>query len=948
MSDQSIGSVSASVLLRTDSFLSAAAQAVSAFMNMGASMEAQAASTQAAVEASMAAMGVAIIGLGVTVAAESIKIGSEMEQMFLHLQANTGSTDAQLSEMKDGILQLGKESGESFQSLADGMMHVRNMTFQGADAMKVMQAATEAAVATGAQASNTANLLATTMHEFNIAAGEALPTMNLLLVAAQKGNTTLQQFVDASGQVFGQAANMGISLRDAATAMATLSLHGFTAATAATQLLGLFKQMSQPTATVEKYIASLGESGKILAEDFTSAGVRARGFSGILDDVRAVAAQTGTSFDELAEHLFVAQRGGRAALVLLGSGTKDYQQVAQDLADAQEGKITPAQKGYNTELESMGTQMNRLKNESGAAAKAFYDNWEPVLTKLVKLAGDLAHLFSLLGPRQGPDAHITPEELGRRFADYGGHAYGAGASTGVGSPRAAIEAQLARVGRMVSSKPPTSLTDIFGGQVPSQFDMSNVAGLNDPTLFQGRRTPPAKPDPLGGLTQEQADRNDAIMERYNVRRELAEERAAERSRKRGATEAQRKIDEAARTAQKVAEEVKKAEDNSYAATHSRYQVELKDAEERYRSEMLSAKGNAKAIADIQAGYVAIKKRLMEEEFRAQGDYIQRAFAQVIEDAKRKENLAKETAEKLQRIEDERNRQQRRAEEDGARYGEAIQREFEKNIEGAVKSATEKIKELGKEMNRQTQAMAQQSADLVRNSKTFLADQDNQEREARLKSLNDLKASLQAKLALVKKYSADYWAIMQRIQQIDEEIDKAKVKSPWEQMIQNMQDFAKKTLVTDLGNAFVNGWKGFFKTILGQFEQMIAQMAAQALVAGIFNLLGMGGGLGGGLFGGAVGGLFSGGFDNPSNDRAANRWGWDLASHLSKGIDSYNNQRGGMARSLAGAGASGGGGMNIHVNMTGDNHFHGDQDARHVADAIAWHTQSRLTVMRKPK
>jgi TP901 family phage tail tape measure protein len=924
--------------LRTDAFLAAAMQAANAFQAMGDTMEEKAAATQAAVEASTLAMGAAFVGLGVAIAGAVIKIGSDMEQMMLHLQANTGSTDAQMQEMSTTIMRLGKESGASFESIAGGMQHVRNFGYQAADSTKILTAAMQAAVATGADTNATANLLASTMHQFGIETDQSSQTMNALLVAAQRGNMTLEQFVTQSNRVFSVAANMGVSLKDAAAAMSTLTARGFDAGRAASNLVDIMLKIANPTASARKYIESLGDAGKQLGEDFTATGLKARGLSQVLEDIAQVARDTGQPLDDVMLKLITGIRGGTGAMALAGTGADDYRERLTALQEAIDGKVTPSQTAYNKELGSLATQMGRLKNDGAAAAKSFYDSWEPVLTKLTRLVANLADQWVRT------NTTTVPEDLARRGeaiaswmnprTDLGNRAPWTFPDA---AQQAAQRASDAEIERRLGLNPANPIQSL---------DLSEWARTHShPAARPGGGAGEFQFDPTGGLTKAQRQYNDMVMAQYRAQ-EKAQKDAAKAG-EQAQREANRAAEEAARTAEKTAETVKAAMDRAYAATHSRYQVERKDADEQYREDIAAARGNARAKQEIMLGYVATIRRIREEQLKEDGDYMKSTFDRLVEDAKKKADLAKETAEKLKRIEEERDRQQKRAEESGNRWVKAIQEEQKKGWDGVAESAKKAVKRLFDDLNTQTDTMLGRIQHQMQGMRSPL-DTDTEQREKRVRELEDFKLALQQKLAAVKRYSAEYFIIMQRIKQIDDEIDKAKIKSPWEQMILDMQDFAKKTLVNDLGNAFVNGWKGFFKTLLGQFEQMLAQMAAQALVAGIFNLLGMGGGLGGGFFGGVMGGLFGSGFDSPTNDRAANRWGWDLASHLSAGVDSYNHQRGGMARSLSGAGAGAGGGLQVNVNMTGDHHYASGMDARRVADEIAFHTQARLTVMRKPK
>ena len=85
----------------------------------------------------------------------------------------------------------------------------------------------------------------------------------------------------------------------------------------------------------------------------------------------------------------------------------------------------------------------------------------------------------------------------------------------------------------------------------------------------------------------------------------------------------------------------------------------------------------------------------------------------------------------------------------------------------------------------------------------------------------------------------------------------------------------------------------------------------------------------------VGGFF--GFDDAANDSKARGWGWDFAKHFTRGMDSFQAQRGGSSPSPIPASQS----QNpITINM----HYTGQQpetDAKEMGLRIAWEVQKAL-------
>lgn len=140
----------------------------------------------------------------------------------------------------------------------------------------------------------------------------------------------------------------------------------------------------------------------------------------------------------------------------------------------------------------------------------------------------------------------------------------------------------------------------------------------------------------------------------------------------------------------------------------------------------------------------------------------------------------------------------------------------------------------------------------------------------------------------------------------------------------------------LGGAFQKVFVGdthhLFNDLLNSFIQLLSQMAAKAVAAGIANLI-FGGS--GGFLGGVFGAF---GFDDATNDKKASRWGYDFASNFQDGISDFQNVHGRAARSATTSDTSG----DIHVHLhIGSVHNHTEADMGQMAEQLAWHVQTGL-------
>jgi TP901 family phage tail tape measure protein len=376
-----LGTIAAHLSLQTGQFFSALETAGARLSVFGATAETQlskVAGHGVNLSTAMLAAGAGIAaGLGV-----AVKAGADWQKTLTSVGNNTTMTSAQIRQMSIDVQDLGSKSAAPLDQLAEGYMHVINFGWRpGAEALGILTEAQKSAVATGGNAANTANILAGVLHEFGMQAGEAGRAMNMLHLAAAQGNMTLEQFDQAAGPAFAMAANLGVSVNDAAAAMSALTRHGFNAADAATQVRNIMAHIVAPAHAVREEIAKLSKiTGIDLVRDFTSAGLHARGLSGVMADLAAVHEKTGIDIMKL----IPAMRGGVGAMALAGTGARDYRDILASLADAMAGRVNPSAEGFARTQATLAAQTQILKNNLVILSAAVLTAVGPAITSLTR------------------------------------------------------------------------------------------------------------------------------------------------------------------------------------------------------------------------------------------------------------------------------------------------------------------------------------------------------------------------------------------------------------------------------------------------------------------------------------------------------------------------------------------------------------------------------------
>lgn len=318
------------------------------------------------------------------------KLGSDFEAMTQKWANNSTMTTTQLGQMRAAVLAIGKDTGTSFEQLAEGMQHVTNYGYQGAASVSILSEANKSAVATGASAADTANILANTMHEFGMKTEDAAKAMNVLHLASAMGNTTLQEFDQYAQTALGVAANFGVKLTDVTSALTALTQHGYDMPKAATQVESMIAHIAnadQVPGVTKKLEALYRLTGIDLPKAYSAWGLAHYGLHGVLE---MTAQAVGHNTSEITK-LIPAQRGGFGAMSLIGTAAADYTKALQAQNAVMSGKSDPTQKAYTATMGTAQQQFARLTREVEAGLIPAGEKLLPTLERSIPALQALAN-----------------------------------------------------------------------------------------------------------------------------------------------------------------------------------------------------------------------------------------------------------------------------------------------------------------------------------------------------------------------------------------------------------------------------------------------------------------------------------------------------------------------------------------------------------------------------
>lgn len=359
-----------------------------------------------------ATLGLTALAGGILAVGAAVAQAGKFDEYTTEIANNANMTDAALQQMQGTVLQVAANTGQNMDQIAQGFMHVSDEGFKGAAGVDVLTTAAESAASTGANVSNVANLLATTLHQWGLGSEYAAQTMDTLHIASALSNVTLDQFTSGLRNVAPAAMAVGIPIDQTAAALAVMTQNGYTANQAGTQLRGMFTHISDPLPAAKKAIEELSRTtGVDLVHDFSQTGLATKGLTGVLSDIATATHGDVQAFAELttgqklsadqanlvtqASHgnlqalqaMVPATRGLFAEYVLTNNGAKDYLDILRQISAGHEGAGVTAQNFARWQA-TLGAQTQILAANVKVAAIELGNEFLPVFQAAVSFIID--------------------------------------------------------------------------------------------------------------------------------------------------------------------------------------------------------------------------------------------------------------------------------------------------------------------------------------------------------------------------------------------------------------------------------------------------------------------------------------------------------------------------------------------------------------------------------
>lgn len=352
--------------------------------------------------AAMAALPVAAVGY------EAIKSATDYQKQLALLQTQANSTAKQVAELNGQMLRLGTTMGYSGSTMATAMYHIASEGYHGADAMKILTAASKGARTGNADLEATTNALVHTMKDLHMPVARAQEVMGGLHKIVGVGNMRMEDLVQVIGRLLPSAQNFGLGLRPVGAALATMTRLGYNAQIATNGLRMTFAMIAAPSSKAASIFKDIGLNQGQLAMDMRGPNglvVALRDLHTHLDETAKRLGLTGKQMQVFeATALSKAFGGGRssAAILALSQNTQDLTSNLNTLGKTT-GWAGALQNAFKTTQQTAAMRTAQMKAAIQNSLISLGQTLIPiVLPPLTKMATALASAFQWFSKLPAP------------------------------------------------------------------------------------------------------------------------------------------------------------------------------------------------------------------------------------------------------------------------------------------------------------------------------------------------------------------------------------------------------------------------------------------------------------------------------------------------------------------------------------------------------------------
>lgn len=192
------------------------------------------------------------------VAAAAVKVGADFEAQMSRVQAISGATGEDFTKLNDQALQLGADTSFSAKQAAEGMENLASAGFSTQEIMAAMPGMLDLAASSGEDLATSADIAASTLRGFGLAADQAGHVADVLAKNAADTNAAVGDTGEAMKYIAPVAHAMGLSFEEVTAAIGDMANAGIKGSQAGTTLRSALTSLASPSKEAADAMKSMG------------------------------------------------------------------------------------------------------------------------------------------------------------------------------------------------------------------------------------------------------------------------------------------------------------------------------------------------------------------------------------------------------------------------------------------------------------------------------------------------------------------------------------------------------------------------------------------------------------------------------------------------------------------------------------------------------------------
>lgn len=337
----------------------------------------------------------AFVGLATAIGGTVARFSS-FEKGFTNVQTlldkssfSTKTLTEGINSLKEGVLEVGAKSGESFDNLNKGLFDLVSAGVAAEESVETLTVATNLAAAGATDTATAVKALTSVMTAFGDEAGSAQEISEKFFTAQKFGVTTVGELATNFNKVAGTAKNLGLSFDETLASLSALTADGAKpTAEAATQLRAAFNSIILAQGKLK------GESAAV-QDALSLQNIKQRG---LLTSLELLKTATGGNVVEL-QRLLGSSESLSAVLSLTGAQADLAAKQVDAMGDAQARAATFAD-ALRTKQETTEFALKRFKTSADAVAVTFGEVFAPTINAAAGALSAIAQKLASLDKDQ--------------------------------------------------------------------------------------------------------------------------------------------------------------------------------------------------------------------------------------------------------------------------------------------------------------------------------------------------------------------------------------------------------------------------------------------------------------------------------------------------------------------------------------------------------------------